>query len=47
MSTLEEIERVVHIFEEAECPRSHDCVSTYPMRDVDANLRVIGRYALI
>lgn len=39
MSSLEDIDRVVEIFRDAECPfELMHCVSTYPMVDEDANL---------
>lgn len=42
MSTLEEIEKAVQIFEAAKCSfELMHCNSTYPMKDVDANLKVI------
>ena len=42
MSTLEEIDHVVRIFEDAKCPfELMHCNSTYPMKDEDANLRCI------
>lgn len=42
MSSLEEIAKVVKIFEEANCPfELMHCNSTYPMKDEDANLRMI------
>lgn len=42
MSTLEEIEEAVKIFRKANCPfELMHCKSTYPMKDEDANLRVI------
>ena len=50
MSTLEEIDAVVKIFKEANCPfELMHCNSTYPMKDEDANLLCIpmlkDRYA--
>jgi len=50
MSTLEEIDAVVNIFKEANCPfELMHCNSTYPMKDEDANLLCIpmlkDRYA--
>lgn len=43
MSTYEDIERAVNIFREANCPfELMHTVSTYPMRDEDANLLVIS-----
>jgi len=42
MSTLEEIEEAVEIFRDAGCPfELMHCNSTYPMKDEEANLRVI------
>ena len=42
MSTLEEIDEVVKIFKDANCPfEIMHCNSTYPMKDEDANLRCI------
>ena len=42
MSTLEELDEVVSIFKEAKCPfELMHCVSTYPMKEEDANLRCI------
>ena len=42
MSTLQEIDEVVKIFTEANCPfELMHCNSTYPMKDEDANLRCI------
>ena len=43
MATFQEIDRAVQIFREEKCQfELMHCVSTYPMRDEDANLRVIG-----
>lgn len=42
MSTLETIREAVNIFREAQCPfELMHCVSTYPMKDEDANLNCI------
>ena len=42
MATLEEIDEVVNMFQQAKCPiELMHCNSTYPMQDVDANLRCI------
>jgi len=42
MSTLEEIEKAVQIFEDVKCPfELMHCNSTYPMKDEDANLKMI------
>lgn len=42
MSTLEELDNVVSIFREADCPfELMHCNSTYPMKDEDANLLCI------
>lgn len=42
MSTVEQIDSVVNIFREADCPfELMHCVSTYPMDDEDANLNRI------
>jgi N-acetylneuraminate synthase len=42
MSTLEEIEKVISIFKKANCPfELMHCNSVYPMKDSDANLRVM------
>jgi N-acetylneuraminate synthase len=42
MSTLAEIDDVVKIFKDANCPfELMHCNSTYPMKDQDANLRCI------
>lgn len=42
MSTLEEIDAVVKIFRDANCPfELMHCNSTYPMKEEDANLRCI------
>ena len=42
MSTLEDIQKAVDIFNEAKCPfELMHCVSTYPMKDNDVNLRTI------
>ncbi len=42
MATLEELDDVVKIFQNANCPfELMHCVSTYPMREEDANLRCI------
>jgi N-acetylneuraminate synthase len=42
MSTLEELDSVVSIFREADCPfELMHCNSTYPMKDEDANLLCI------
>ena len=42
MSTLEEIDQIVKIFKDANCPfELMHCNSTYPMKDEDANLRCI------
>jgi N-acetylneuraminate synthase len=43
MSTYEDIQNAVDIFRQASCPfELMHSVSTYPMRDEDANLRVIN-----
>ena len=45
MSTLEEIDEVVKIFKDANCPfEIMHCNSTYPMKDEDANLRCIPMF---
>ncbi|MCK5849909.1 MAG: N-acetylneuraminate synthase family protein [Kiritimatiellae bacterium] len=42
MSTVEMIDKAVHIFKEANCPfELMHCISTYPMNDTDANLNCI------
>ena len=42
MATLEEIDEVVNVFRKANCPiELLHCVSTYPMKEEDANLRCI------
>jgi N-acetylneuraminate synthase len=42
MSTLEEIDCAVEIFKKSGCPfEVMHCVSTYPMKDEDANLKMI------
>lgn len=42
MSTFEEIDRAVEIFRENDCPfELMHCNSTYPMKNEDANLRMI------
>jgi len=42
MSTLAEIEKAVKIFQKAKCPfELMHCNAVYPMKDSDANLRVI------
>lgn len=43
MSTIEQIDRAVKIFQDADCPfELMHCVSTYPMDDEDANLNRIS-----
>ena len=43
MSSLKEIDKAVQIFRNAECPfELMHCVSTYPMKDEDANLKTIN-----
>ena len=43
MSTLEQIDAAVEIFEDADCSYElMHCNSTYPMLEGDANLRIIG-----
>jgi len=42
MSTLQEIEKAVNIFDDNNCPfELLHCISTYPMKDEDANLSCI------
>jgi len=42
MATVEEIDRVVEVFKQADCSfELMHCVSTYPMEDSDANLNCI------
>ena len=42
MSTLEQIGKAIEIFRKAECPfELMHCNSTYPMKDKDANLKII------
>ena len=42
LSTLEDIEKAVNIFKKENCPfELMHCVSTYPMKDSDANLNTI------
>lgn len=43
MSTMEEISKAVAVFEKAKCPYElMHCNSVYPMKDSDANLRVMA-----
>ena len=43
LSTLQDIDKAVKIFEDAGCPfELMHCVSTYPLRDEDANLNMIN-----
>jgi N-acetylneuraminate synthase len=43
LSTMKDIETAVNIFREKNCPfELMHCVSTYPMKDSDANLRTIN-----
>ncbi len=43
LSTMKEIDKAVQIFKDAGCPfELMHCVSTYPMKDEDANLRMIN-----
>ena len=43
LSTLDDIDKAVRIFEDANCPFDlMHCVSTYPMKDEDANLKMIN-----
>jgi N-acetylneuraminate synthase len=45
MSTIEEIDEIVSIFKDANCPfELMHCNSTYPMKDEDANLRCIPMF---
>ena len=42
LSTLEDIDKAVKLFQDSNCPfELMHCVSTYPMKDEDANLRMI------
>ena len=42
LSTLKDIEKAVNIFRDKNCPfELMHCVSTYPMKDTDANLKTI------
>jgi N-acetylneuraminate synthase len=42
MATLDEIDDVVNIFQKANCPiELMHCISTYPMKEEDANLKCI------
>ena len=42
LSTLQDIEKAVSIFRDSSCPfELMHCVSTYPMKDMDANLKTI------
>jgi len=42
ISTMKDIEKAVKIFRDHNCPfELMHCVSTYPMRDIDANLKTI------
>jgi N-acetylneuraminate synthase len=42
LSTLEDIDKAVHIFKDTDCSfELMHCVSTYPMKDEDANLKMI------
>ena len=42
LSTMDDIEKAVKIFRDNSCPfELMHCVSTYPMKDADANLRTI------
>jgi len=42
MATLDEIDEIVNLFQKASCPiELMHCVSTYPMKEEDANLRCI------
>ncbi len=43
LSTLDDIDKAVQIFQDADCPFDlMHCVSTYPMKDEDANLKMIN-----
>ena len=43
MSTLEDIKKAIEIFRKANCSfELMHCVSTYPMKDSDANLNTIN-----
>jgi len=43
LSTLDDIDKAVQIFRDADCPFDlMHCVSTYPMKDEDANLKMIN-----
>ena len=43
LSTMKDIDKAVQIFKDAGCPfELMHCVSTYPMKDEDANLRMIN-----
>lgn len=43
MSTYEDIDKAVSVFKRADCPfELMHCVSTYPMKDTDANLNTIA-----
>ncbi len=43
LCTIEDIDKAVKIFKEVDCPfELMHCVSTYPMKDEDANLRMIN-----
>ena len=42
LSTMNDIEKAVKIFKDSDCPfELMHCVSTYPMKDTDANLKTI------
>ena len=42
LCTIEDIDKAVRIFQEVDCPfELMHCVSTYPMKDEDANLKMI------
>ena len=42
LSTMDDIEKAVKIFRDSDCPfELMHCVSTYPMKDEDANLKTI------
>ena len=43
LCTIEDIDKAVKIFKEVDCPfELMHCVSTYPMKDEDANLKMIN-----